>query len=111
MNIGCIIQARTGSSRFPDKVLQDIIGKPLLLRVLDRVIGSKKISKFIVATSNMAKDDRIAELIDIYNSNENKNIYCFRGNELDVLDRYYQAAKNFSLDAIVRTTGDNPLQD
>ena len=36
---------------------------------------------------------------------------CFRGNEDDVLDRYYQCAKEYDLDIIIRITADCPLID
>ena len=111
MKVGCIIQARTGSTRFPDKVLQEILGVPLLLRVIERVSKSNKIATIIVATSDLERDNRIISLIENNNKFLKRKLEYYRGSEEDVLDRYYQAAKNFKLDIIVRANSDNPLQD
>lgn len=111
MKIGCIIQARTNSTRFPGKVLQEILGIPLILRVLERICKSKMITINIVATSDFERDNVIVSLVEKFNSCFNKKVNIWRGSEEDVLDRYYQAAKNFKLDVIVRSTGDNPIQD
>ncbi len=83
--IVCIIQARTGSTRLPNKVLLDLEGKPVLLRVVDRVLESKKINQVIVATTTKKKDQKIVDLIKNYNP----LVSIFRGSEEDVLDRYY----------------------
>lgn len=105
--IGCVIQARTGSTRLPNKVLLPIAGKPMLLRVLDRVLESKLVEEIVVATTTNPNDNRVAELVRSYNP----KVTVFRGSEEDVLDRYYQAAKESRIDTIVRVTGDCPLMD
>src|SRR3989344_785166 len=105
--IGCIIQARTGSTRLPNKVLLDIAGKPMLLRVLDRVLESKLIEEIVLATTTNPNDDKIVDLAQSYNP----KVKVFRGSEEDVLDRYYQAAKESHMDVVVRITADCPLTD
>ncbi|MFZ1077867.1 MAG: glycosyltransferase family protein [Nitrosotalea sp.] len=98
-----IIQARTDSSRFPSKVLQIIEGKPLLWHVIER---SKKIGiPIIVATTQRDIDDKIIEI-----SNE-CDVKYYRGSTNDVLDRYYQASKEYKLNEIFRITADSPLID
>lgn len=98
-----IIQARTDSSRFPSKVLQLIEGKPLLWHVIER---SKKIGiPIMVATTQRDIDDKIPEI-----SNE-CDVECYRGSTNDVLDRYYQASKEYKLKEIFRITADTPLID
>lgn len=104
-DIGLVIQARMGSSRLPGKVLMNLCGKPVLLHIIERLKDVKKEYKKIIITSTAQKDNEI-ENFCIEN-----NILCFRGSEDDVLDRYYQAAKLFELQHIVRLTGDNPLID
>lgn len=103
--IGAIIQARTASTRLPDKVLLELGGKTVLEHVIQRVEKSKKIEKVVVATTTKKKDDRIIDLC------KKLNIDYFRGSETDVLDRYYQTAKKFNFSAIVRITADCPMID
>ncbi len=100
-----ILQARMSSTRLPEKVLKPILGQPMLMRQLERVQRSQKIDKVIVATSMDKSDDPIAKLC------QSLAITCFRGDLNDVLDRYYQAAKLYPADHIVRLTGDCPLSD
>jgi len=106
MELGIIIQARMGSDRLPGKTLNKIDSN---LTILDYVINQIKHSKYskkiIVATTSNSEDDKIvSELKD-------SSVDVFRGSSDDVLDRYYQCAKHFSLDYIVRITADNPLID
>ena len=103
--IGAIIQARMGSTRLPGKVLKNVGEKPLLLYMIERVRKSKKLDKVIVATSILEKDNVIEDFC------KENNIDYFRGSESDVLQRYYECAKSYSLDIIVRLTADCPLID
>ena len=103
--IGAIIQARMGSTRLPGKVLKSVGEKPLLLHMVERVRKSKKLDKVIVATSVLEKDNVIEDFC------KENNIDYFRGSESDVLQRYYECAKSYSLDIVVRLTADCPLID
>ncbi len=105
MKIVGIIQARTTSSRLPNKVLLKLERKTVLEHVYLRVSQSKLINKVIVATSNHSSDDKIEELCNL------KKMNCFRGNLDDVLDRFYHCAKENNSDYIVRITADCPLID
>lgn len=105
MTIIAIIQARTGSTRLPGKVLLDLQGKTVLEHVIDRVKMSRHINKIVVATTIRNEDLEIVKLC----ANLGTNVYC--GSENDVLDRYYQAAKLFKADNIVRITSDCPVID
>ena len=100
-----ITQARSGSTRFPAKILKEIEGKSLLQIHLNRLRGCKTISKIIVATT-IKPDDEI-----IYNKAIQWGFDASRGSELDVLDRFYKAVKNDKPDWIVRVTSDCPLID
>ena len=103
--IVAIIQARLGSTRLPQKVLMPLSGRPLLHHVFARLKPSQKVDLFVLATTSSPQDDALEEW-----ALEN-NIACFRGSENDVLDRYYQAAKEYSPDLVVRITGDDPFKD
>ena len=105
VNIVAIVQARVGSTRLPGKVLKPILGVPMIELLIDRLKKSKLINKIILATSSDASNLPLVAIasrlgLDIYS-----------GSELDVLDRYYKAAKEFDADLVVRITGDCPLID
>jgi spore coat polysaccharide biosynthesis protein SpsF len=100
-----IIQARTTSSRLPGKVLLDIAGQPMLVRVVERVRKAEIIDEVVVATTNDPSDDVVEALCKA------RRYPCFRGSTHDVLDRYYQAARQFRGDVIVRITADCPVID
>ena len=104
-NIHIIIQARTGSSRLPGKVLKKLNNKIVLKHVVDRLMKSKYSNKVIVCTSIKKQDDVIK---DFCISN---NIHFYRGSELNVLNRYYETASKYKSDIIVRCTSDCPLID
>ena len=104
--IGCIVQARMGSSRLPGKVMMKLDDKnPIIYYVIEQLKHCNFVDEIVVATTVLKEDDVIENFV------RKNNIKCFRGSEQDVLDRYYQCAKNYSLSAVVRITSDNPLVD
>lgn len=105
MNIVTVIQARTGSSRLPNKVLMHLAGKSLLERMLERVQWSDLAGKIIVATTEEKSDDVIQEIC------KKNNFLIYRGSTEDLLDRHYQAAKLLNADAVVKIPSDCPLID
>lgn len=105
MRIVAIIQARMSSTRLPGKVLADIAGNPMLYHVVSRARQAQTLDMVAVATSKGRADD------DLEHFCLEAGIPCFRGSEDDVLDRYYQAAKHFEADIVVRLTADCPLLD
>lgn len=100
-----VIQARMGSSRLPGKVLMDLVGQPVLWHVIQRVKKSKLIDEVIVATTISKQDLEIVKFC------ANNGIRVFSGSEEDVLDRYYQTAKLFKPENVIRITADCPLHD
>lgn len=97
-----------GSTRLSGKVLREVCGRTLLSLQIERLKYSKEIDGIVVATTNKKIDD------DIYKECEKNYVFCYRGSESDVLDRYYQTAKYNNMkddDGIVRITGDCPLID
>jgi len=104
--IGCIIQARMGSSRLPGKVMRVVDGSNTVLDyVIMQLKSAKRIEKILIATTKLAEDDVIQSHL------AGKNIECYRGSSEDVLDRYYECAKKFSINPIIRITADNPIID
>jgi len=95
-----------GSSRLPGKVLMNVDeSNPILFYVIKQLQFCKLLDKIIIATSNLEEDNKIE------NFSKKLGISVFRGNSNDVLDRYYQCAKKFSISTIIRITADNPLID
>ncbi|UQD57699.1 glycosyltransferase family protein [Flavobacterium sp. K5-23] len=105
MKVAAIIQARRGSTRLPDKVFLELAGKPLLEHVVLRLKVSSLLDEIIIATTVSANDD----FVELWANNN--NIKFFRGSEENVLERYYQAAKEYNVDIIVRITADDPFKD
>lgn len=105
MKVVAIIQARTGSTRMPGKVFLDLAGEPVLARMVSRAERASTVDQVVIATTDASSDDQVADFC------EARGIPYFRGSEDDVLDRYYQAAKAFKADIVVRLTADCPLID
>ena len=103
--IVCIVQARSGSTRLPNKVLLRIKGKSILDIVIERLKNSKKIDQLVVATTRKKEDKRIINI-----AKKNK-VDFFCGDTENVLRRYYFCAKKFRADIIIRITSDCPLVD
>ena len=100
-----IIQARTSSKRFPNKVLTKINNKPILTFVYERVKKAKKIKKIIIALSNNKSDTKLLNLC------KKKKYKIFQGSLNNVLERYSKTAKKFKLKSFVRVNGDSPCID
>lgn len=103
--IAAIVQARMGSTRLPGKAMKVLRGKPMLWHICDRLKYSRKITKIIIATT-FKEDDKV-----IVNFSKEMETDAFCGSSEDVLDRYYQSAKFFNVEHIVRITADCPLID
>lgn len=105
ISVLAVIQARMGASRLPGKVLLDIAGQPMLVRVVERTRRACLLDSFVVATTTEAQDEPVVELC------RERGYPCFRGDQHDVLDRYYQAARQTHTEVIVRITADCPVID
>jgi spore coat polysaccharide biosynthesis protein SpsF len=93
------------SSRLPGKVLEDIGGQPMLAQVVERVRRAKRVDEVVVATTSDPADDPIEILC------RERGYLFHRGSMFDVLDRFYQAARRFRAEVIVRVTADCPVID
>jgi spore coat polysaccharide biosynthesis protein SpsF len=105
LKVVAIIQARMGSTRLPGKVLKDIEGETCLARVVNRLRRAALIDELLVATTDRPADDAI--VVECRHC----AVPVSRGDENDVLDRYFRAAQLSKADAVVRITSDCPLID
>lgn len=97
-----VIQARLGSKRLPNKVLFSIQDKTILEMCIDRVSASI-CSNVVVATTVEKQDDPIVAFCT------QSGTAVFRGDEEDVLGRYFNCIKEEEDSIVVRITSDNPL--
>ena len=100
-----IIQARTGSSRLPGKVMYPLGGRPVLANVVSRVNKADEIDTTVIATSEERQDDIITQFAFSYSTE------VYRGSESNVLERFYRASIRYEPDYLVRITADCPLID
>jgi spore coat polysaccharide biosynthesis protein SpsF len=100
-----VIQARTGSTRLPGKVLLPVAGAPVLVRLLERVLATRARFELVVATTDRPEDDRLAALVHRFGAR------VFRGHPTDLLDRHYRAALAARAEVVVKVPSDCPLID
>lgn len=105
MKIVAIIQARCGSTRFPNKVFANICDLPLIWHVVNRLKFANTLTEIVLATTTNPLDDELCEWAAL------NHIKTFRGSENNVLNRYYEAAKFVDADVIVRITADDPFKE
>lgn len=105
MKVLTLLQARTGSTRLPGKVLRPLLGRPMILRQIERLQRASLIGTLCLVTSTDSSDDELAECVS------QAGVAVFRGSLNDVLDRFYQASRQYDADIVVRLTGDCPLAD
>jgi spore coat polysaccharide biosynthesis protein SpsF len=103
--VDVIVEARSKSKRFPNKVLKKIGKKKVLEIMIDRLKNIEGINDIIVATTRNKEDEEIIKIA------KKKNVKFYKGSENDVLKRVLLAAKKFKTDVIVEITGDNILVD
>ena len=102
-NIVAIIQARMGSARLPYKMMLSLHGHPIIEWVLKRVKSSQKLHSIVVAIPLSSENDILEKYL------RSLEVDVYRGNEEDVLLRFYEAAKLKKATHIVRVCADNPL--
>tara|TARA_Y100000589_G_scaffold310841_1_gene329620 strand:- start:62 stop:850 length:789 start_codon:yes stop_codon:yes gene_type:complete len=99
------IQCRTGSSRFPGKILSKINGKSYLEILYKRIKRTKKVDEVVIITTNLIEDNEIENLCKVIKAP------IYRGSNEDLLDRHYQANKIFKGDFVVKIPSDCPFSD
>jgi len=105
LKVVAIVQARMGSTRLPGKVLVDLAGETVLARVVNRLRRARLIHEVLIATTDRPADDAIVAEC------RKCSVAVSRGDQDDVLDRYFRAAQLKKADVVVRVTSDCPLID
>jgi spore coat polysaccharide biosynthesis protein SpsF len=105
VRIGVVIQARTGSTRMPGKVLLPLAGRPLLQRMIERVQAASAPFEIVVATTTDPADEPVRDLC------RSIGVRVTSGHPTDLLDRHHQAARETGADVVVKIPSDCPLID
>lgn len=103
--VSFIIQARSGSTRLPNKILLPFYKDKCILDLMIEKLSSITNTNVLVATTLNSRDDRIVHVA------EKHNVKCFRGEESDVLERFISAAEQNNINKIIRVCSDNPFLD
>jgi spore coat polysaccharide biosynthesis protein SpsF (cytidylyltransferase family) len=104
VSVVVVIQARTGSTRLPGKVLADLGDRPMLAFQLERLAPLPD-AELVVATTDLERDDAVADLAAA------RGVACVRGPEDDVVARFALAVTAHPAAVVVRLTADCPLID
>ena len=91
MSTPFLITARLKSTRLPKKIMLEVMGKPLIVHMLDRIKHSRYIEDIVICTSTNSQDDPLEEIA------EKEHVHCFRGSEDDVLERLLRAARSYDM--------------
>ena len=103
--VACIIQARVNSKRFPGKILMPLLNKSVLQYQLERLKKLKRVDTLILATTKNKNDNKLVKIA------KEKKILIYRGDQNNVLKRYYKCALANKVTTIIRITADCPLID
>lgn len=105
-DIKIIIQARTGSTRLPQKMILPFYeNEGIFSLILKRLTSNIENDKIVLATSDNPNNDVLEEISRHY------GVFCYRGSENDVLQRFIDAANATRTDKIIRVCADNPFLD
>ncbi len=101
---GIIIQARTGSTRLPGKILLPFYGEKRIIDIqIETIRAACPGMRIVLATTTRPQDDVLADVA------REKGIDCYRGSEDDVLGRFIGAAEQFGINRLIRVCSDNPF--
>ena len=105
MKIIAIIQTRLGSTRLPGKAMLEILDKPIIWHIYNRLKFCHNLDEIVISTGDSKNNFEISDYA------KKNDLLIFEGSETDLIDRIYQTAKKFQATAVVRITGDSPLVD
>jgi spore coat polysaccharide biosynthesis protein SpsF len=104
-----VVQARMGSSRLPGKVLLPLAGRPLLVRMLERVVAARSLDAVVVATTTDAADAPLRAMAP--ELERALGVTVVAGHPTDLLDRHVMAGRALGADVVVKIPSDCPLVD
>ncbi len=102
-NIGVLVACRMKSTRLKQKALLKIGEDYSITCCLKRCLNFSNIKNVVLCTSSLKSDQPLLK------ATESLPIELFMGDPDDVGDRFLKAATKYSLDVIIRVTGDCPL--
>ena len=105
MSLAVFVPVRLGSTRLPSKAIRKIKGKPIFQLLIERIKRAEEPDMIVLCTTTNSIDDDIVRLA------KKIGIDYFRGSEIDVLERYQQAARKFNVKNIVNVDGDDIFCD
>ena len=103
MNIIAMIPARYAASRFPAKLMQDLVGKPVILRTYEAAIATGLFDKVFVVTDSTMIFKTIVKA-------GGKAIMSVKEHKCGS-DRIAEAVADMDVDIIVNIQGDEPFTD
>ena len=104
-NPGIIVQARMESKRLPGKMIKKLSKKTLLGHILERLKRCKKVKKIILSVPDNKKNLCLIKIA------KKEKINFFAGSHSNLVKRYYDTAKKFNIDPIIRIPGDNIIPE
>tara|TARA_B100001173_G_scaffold300351_1_gene299801 strand:+ start:1421 stop:2095 length:675 start_codon:yes stop_codon:yes gene_type:complete len=103
MLINIIVQARSSSKRYKNKVLQTLFRESVILHLVKKLQYIKYVNKVIVATSNENSDNELCSLL------KKNKIIVFRGPLQNVYSRFRLCSIMNTSDYFVRISADSPF--
>ena len=107
MRIGALVPVRLASERLPAKALADVVGRPAIHHLLDRLFAVPSLApdRVVVCTTEDATDDPLVPVVEAAGAR------VYRGSRDDLVDRLYHATHAFGFDAVIEADGDDPCVD
>ncbi|MCF7907786.1 MAG: N-acetylneuraminate synthase family protein [Candidatus Omnitrophica bacterium] len=105
VKVGGIIVARCSSNRLPSKATRKILERETIALLIERIKRCRNLDCVVLATSTDPSDDVLEEIA------KREGVLPFRGSLENLSLRFYQAAKHYNIDHIVRVTGDDIIRD
>lgn len=105
--VGAVIPARSTSERLPGKQLADLGGRPVIVRMIERLACSAHLDleRVVLCTTLDPSDDELTEVA------LGAGASVFRGDTDDLIKRLGGAVAEHELDIVVEADGDDPFID